>query len=307
MAQAERSQPTRVVSARVDLRQRFRDIWTYRELLAGLVRKELKVKYKNSVLGFLWSMLNPATNLLVYYVVFQIILKNGIPLFAIYLISGILVWNLFSSALPAACGSIVGNSSIVKKVAFPREVLALGNVGASLVHFCLQSIVLLIFLVAFHHSPAVPYLPLLIPAIVALLLLTSALGILLAAVNVYLRDMQHLLEIGLSVWFWATPIVYQYRLVADRVAEQHSNALNAVFVLWRMNPLTPIVLTFQRAIYGHPEPIGANHQPVHILPAHAGAWWYLWQLLAVIGFSGVLLCVAMTVFGHLEGNFAEEL
>src|SRR5438067_8464950 len=81
MAQDARSQPTRVVSARVDLRQRFRDIWIYRELLLGLVRKELKVKYKNSVLGFLWSMLNPATSLIVYYVVFQLILKAGIPQF----------------------------------------------------------------------------------------------------------------------------------------------------------------------------------------------------------------------------------
>jgi ABC-2 type transport system permease protein len=307
MGQAERSLPTRVVSARVDLRQRFRDIWSYRELLAGLVRKELKVKYKNSLLGFLWSLLNPATSLIVYYVVFQIILKAGIPAFAIYLICGVIVWNLFSTALPAACGSIVGNSSIVKKVAFPREILALATVGAAMVHFCLQSIVLVIFLVGFQHGPAVAYLPLLIPAMIALVLISAGFGVLLAAVNVYLRDMQHLLEIALQVWFWATPIIYQYRLVADRVAAQHSAFLNAIFVLWRMNPVTPIVLTFQRAIYARPEPFGANHQRVAVLPAHAGPWWYLWQLLAVIGFGAVLLCAAMTVFGRLEGNFAEEL
>src|ERR1700730_11488466 len=85
----------RVVSARVPLGQRIRDIWQFRELLVGLTRKELKVKYKNSALGFLWSLLNPAAILLTYYVVFQLILKNGVPFFAIYLISGILVWNLF--------------------------------------------------------------------------------------------------------------------------------------------------------------------------------------------------------------------
>jgi ABC-2 type transport system permease protein len=307
MAQDARSQPTRVVSARVDLRQRFRDIWIYRELLLGLVRKELKVKYKNSVLGFLWSMLNPATSLIVYYVVFQLILKAGIPQFAIYLICGVVVWNLFSTALPAACGCIVGNASIVKKVAFPREILAFATVGASLVHFFLQSIVLILFLFGFQHGPSAEYLPLLIPALLALLLLTASFGVLLAAVNVYLRDMQHLLEIGLQVWFWATPIVYQYRLVADRVAKNHSAFLSFIFVLWRMNPVTPIVLTFQRAIYARPEPIGAGHQRVPILPLHPGPWWYLWQLLAVIGFSAVLLCVAMIVFGRLEGNFAEEL
>src|SRR6202011_842842 len=128
---ARDGQAVRVVSARVNLRQHVRDIWLYRELLLGLTRKELKVKYKNSVLGFLWSMLNPATSLLVFYVVFQVILKNGIPYFAIYLISGILVWNLFSNALPQACGSVVNNGPIVKKVSFPREVLALASVGAA--------------------------------------------------------------------------------------------------------------------------------------------------------------------------------
>ncbi len=95
-SRAERS-GIRVVSARVPLRQRIGDIYRYRELLVGLTRKELKVKYKNSILGFLWSLLNPAVVLLVYYVVFQLILKNGIPYFAIYLIAGILPWNVFST------------------------------------------------------------------------------------------------------------------------------------------------------------------------------------------------------------------
>src|SRR5262249_14733592 len=151
--------------------------------------------------------------LLVYYVVFQLILKNGIPYFAIYLISGVLVWNLFSSAVPAATGSVVGNSAIVKKVNFPRETLALASVGASLVHFLLQGIVLILFLFAFRYAPDWGSLWLLLPAVIALLLLSASLGILLAAVNVYFRDMQHLLEVGLMVWFWATPIVYQYELV----------------------------------------------------------------------------------------------
>src|SRR5207248_4697248 len=134
MTSTDARPPFRVVSARINLRQRFRDIWAYRELLGGLVRKELKVKYKNSVLGFLWSMLNPALYLVVFYVVFQLILKNGIPQFAIFLLAGLLVWNLFSTALPGATGSVVGNSGLVKKVAFPREVLALSSVGAALVH-----------------------------------------------------------------------------------------------------------------------------------------------------------------------------
>jgi ABC-2 type transport system permease protein len=306
----------RVVSAQLTLRQRVRTIWLYRECLLALTRKELKVKYKNSVLGFLWSLLNPATSLLVFYVVFQLVLHNGIPFFAIYLISGILVWNLFSVALPQCTGSIVANAPIVKKVAFPREILSFAAVGAALVHFFLQCIVLLFFLAVFQHQPAYGYLWLLLPALVALLLLTSALGVLFAALNVKLRDMQHMVDIGLQVWFWATPIVYQYRLVRDNVAARLVNGKlvpaasgfkHIVFILWRFNPVTPIVLTFQRALYGQTTPLGKNGVPIPILPDHAHQWWYLWQLLLVIAFSIALLAYALRVFGKLEGNFAEDL
>lgn len=296
----------RVVSARVSVRQRLADLWRYRELLVGMTRKELKVKYKNSVLGFLWSLLNPATTILVYYVVFQVVLKNNIPGFAIYLVSGILVWNLFSTALPAACSSVVSNASIVKKVAFPREIPALAAVGAGLIHFFLQCIVVVGFLIGFGRGPAVEYLPLIVPALLALLLLTAALGVLLAAVNVKLRDMQHLLEIGLTIWFWATPIIYQYRLVRDQVAKNAHSIYHWIFYLWRMNPVTPIVLSFQRAIYGVTSPKAGN-TVINILPDHAGPWWYLWQLLLVIGFSLVLFAFALKVFSRLEGDFAEEL
>jgi ABC-2 type transport system permease protein len=302
-----RSNDVRIVSSRVGLRQRVADIWEYRQLLVGMTRKELKVKYKNSILGFVWSMLNPATSLVVFYVVFQIVLKNGIPFFAIYLISGILVWNIFQNGLTGACGSVVGNAAIVKKVAFPRETLPLASVGAALVHFFLQSVVLVIFLGIFRYIPDFSYLWLLIPALVAALLLASALGVLLAAINVKLRDTQHLLEIALQVWFWATPIVYPFRLVADRITPNSGTASHILFALYRVNPVTPIVLTFQRAIYGRPEPFGANHTRVPILPAHVTQWWYLWQLLVVMGFSVALFLFALSVFGRREGSFAEEL
>ena len=118
--------------------------------------------------------------------------------------------------------------------------------------------------------------------------------------------MQHLLDVALQVWFWATPIVYPYRLVRDRAVNPNS-AFHWLFVLWRLNPVTPIVLTFQRALYGATSPKGAHGVPVPILPDHAGPWWYLWQLLLVIAFSICLFIFAFKVFGRLEGNFAEEL
>jgi ABC-2 type transport system permease protein len=167
--------------------------------------------------------------------------------------------------------------------------------------------VLLVFLGVFHRGPAIAYLPLLIPGLVALLVLTASLGVLLAAINVKLRDTSHLLEIALQVWFWGTPIVYQYRLVRDKVVVGPTTLKNVLFVLWRLNPITPIVLTFQRAIYGATSPVGSGGKRVPVLPDHAGQWWYLWQLLLVIAFGLGLFAVALKVFGRLEGNFAEEL
>jgi ABC-2 type transport system permease protein len=297
----------RVVSAQVGLGQRIRDIWSYRQLLVGMTRKELKVKYKNSVLGFVWSMLNPATSLVVFYVVFQVVLKNGIPYFAIYLISGILVWNIIQNGLTGGCGSVVGNSGIVKKVFFPRETLPLASVGAAMVHFMLQTVVLMFFLVVFRYPPDFGYLWLLVPALLATVLLASALSVLLAAINVKFRDTQHLLEIALQVWFWATPIVYPYRLVSDRITARSGAFSHLLFFAYRLNPITPIVLTFQRAIYGKSDPIGANHVSVPVLPAHTTPWWYLGQLLAVMAFAALLWVFALWVFGRLEGTFAEEL
>jgi ABC-2 type transport system permease protein len=291
------SDEVRITSAKVKLSQRVKDIWRYRELLVGLTRKELKVKYKNSILGFFWSMLNPALNLLVYYFVFQIVLKAGIPQFPLFLLSGLLVWNLFSSGLFGACASVVGNAGLIKKVSFPREILALASVGASVVHFFLQTVVLLVALAAFRHPPSLTYLPLLIPALIATILLTAAVGVFLAAINVSLRDTQHLLELALLAWFWACPIVYAYGFITTRLGK-HIWLLR----LYRLNPLTPIVLSFQRALYNRVS--APNHT---LLLTNAPFTWYLYQLLVVIVVATILLCLSMMLFGRMEGNFAEEL
>ena len=141
-----------VVAPRRTVAQSITGIWRYRELLVNLVRKELKVRYKNSSLGFLWSMLNPLMYLVVFYVVFQLVLKAGIPYFPVFLLSGLLAWNLFSSSLAGATGSITGNASLVNKVWFPREILPLAAIGANFVHFLLQGMVLVIALVVIPYS-----------------------------------------------------------------------------------------------------------------------------------------------------------
>jgi ABC-2 type transport system permease protein len=163
-----------------------------------------------------------------------------------------------------------------------------------------------IFLLAFQRGPAIEYLPLVVPGLIALLLFTGALGLLLSAINVKFRDMQHLLEVALLIWFWAVPIVYQYRLVRDRASTAHS-AFHLTYYLWRLNPVTPIVITFQRALYASTSPKGTGGGRIPILPDHAGPWWYLWQLLLVVAFAIGLFVVAFKVFARMEGNFAEEL
>jgi ABC-2 type transport system permease protein len=288
----------RVVSARPTLPTRLRRLWAYRELLVGMTRKELKVKYKNSVLGFVWSMLNPALYLVVYYVVFQIILKNGLPYFTIYLLSGLLVWNLFSAAVAGATGSVVGNSGLIKKVDFPREVLPLAAIGAALVHFFLQTLVLVGALAVFRFGVNWSYVPLLVPALLVLLLLASALGVLLSAVNVYMRDMQHMLELLLLAWFWGTPIVWYFGLV-DKVGRSRA----AILLL---NPVTAVTLTFQRALYGRLDFTDATGVRHKIMPDYS-ILQHLELLGVVAAVALAILFVAFVVFGRLEGNFAEEL
>src|SRR4051812_27340471 len=283
-----------VVRPRMSGRERLGRIIQRRELLVGMVRNELKIKYKNSVLGFAWSLLNPLLYLVVFYIAFTVILGSGIPAFPIWLLSGLLVWNLFSTGLGAATGSVVANSGLVKKVSFPREILPLAAIGSMLVHFFLQSAVLFVVLAIVRWHVAWAYIPLIPLALVALLLVTSALGILLSAVNVYLRDTSHFLELALLAWFWVTPVVYQFQLVGLRHGWSRWP--------WFANPVTPIVVIFQRAIYAklvnlHPK----SGPPVQLLP-HWPYWGYLAYLGYSFAFGAITLAIAVRVFGRSEVN-----
>jgi ABC-2 type transport system permease protein len=299
----EGARRARVVRPRTGVFERFRRIITYRELLVGMTRKELKVKYKNSILGFAWSLLNPLLYLVVFYIAFVKILGSGVPAFPIFLLSGLLVWNLFSMGLATACTSVVGNAGLVKKVSFPREILPLAAVGSMLVHFFLQSLVLFATLALLRWSVAWPYVAFLPLALIALLLLTCALGILLSAVNVYLRDTQHFLELALLAWFWVTPIVYGFMTIGRR-----SGWFAKVYML---NPVTPIVLLFQRALYARLDnpkviPTAADPKLNQILP-HWSLAGYLLYLGYAFLIGAIVLAIAVAVFGRSEKNFAEEL
>lgn len=293
------------ISKRPNPIKRLQHVWLYRELLANLVRKELKVKYKDSVLGFMWSLLNPALQIGVYSLVFGVIFPAGIPMFAIFMICGLLPWTFFTNALGGGTGSIVGNSQLVNKVWFPREILPFASVGAALVHWGLQSIVLVAALVIVGKGPVLAYMPLLPLAVIALIVVATAMAVALAAVNVYLRDTQHLLELVLLAWFWFTPIVWGYPKVGAKLAANGYPAW-----LGYINPVTPVVVTFQRVLYhtwvfNTPRQIG-QYKPDGAVPAHSVMGYFL-PLVIVLAVGCVLLWLALMLFGRLEDNFGEEI
>jgi ABC-2 type transport system permease protein len=285
------------------VRERFRDVYAHREILANLIRKELKVKYAASVLGAVWSILNP----LVYLAVFTFVAKvlgAGIADFPVYLRSGLLAWNLVSASLSSGTSCVLDNANLVKKVAFPREILPLSVVGVALVDFVLQSVVLFVFILVSGYGFHWPELALWPLAFVTLVAVTVALSMWLAAVNVRYRDVGHLLNIGLVVWFWATPIVYAEYQVQQLAQGGTGNFLGIDrFALYLLNPLAGVVAGFHRALYGVVTPEGST-TPV-LFDESLG--WVAGVLAATLVVSLVALRFTWAYFFVRSGDFAEEL
>lgn len=278
---------------------RLRELWGYREILANLVRKELKVKYTASFLGAVWSLLNPIVFLAVFSFV-VVVLQNRVPDFPVFLLSGLLAWNLFSASLLSGSRAVIDNANLVKKVAFPREILPLASVGVGLFDFVLQTAVLLLFVIVSGHGIGAEAIVLYPLAFVTLMVFTTATTLWTSAINVRYRDVGHLLNLGLLVWFWMTPIVYQAALVQQHLASREIAGVN-LWDLYLVNPLTPIVLGFQRALYG--DPVRGGEQ---VLPDVTVAWQA--GLLAVVSaISAGLLLLAWRSFFRRSGDFAEEL
>ncbi|MDQ1635233.1 MAG: type transport system permease protein [Frankiaceae bacterium] len=277
----------------------LREVFAYRELLGQLTRKELKVKYKDSVLGFLWTLVRPLLQLLVYSVAIGIFLGSGrvIPQFGIYLFTGLVAWTLFTDILGGCTGAVVGNAGLVKKVYFPRELLPLSVVGAAVVNFALQLVVLIGAYVVTGNWPHLGDLLLVPLAMLVIVVFATALGLILAASNVYLRDVQYLVEVGLLLWFWMTPIVYDWTKVRTTLVV--NNGLTGLFQLYLANPMADVVLAFQRALWpgGH--------------TAKGAAFFYDGNLYGRLGIILVvcvgLLYVAQRLFARSAGNFAQEL
>jgi len=267
------------------------EIFQRREMLGLLVRRDLKSRYKDSALGFVWSLVRPLTQLFIYYVVIGKFLgaQRGIPDFAIYVFAGLTIYGLFSEIVSSSTSSIVGNSGLIKKIYLPREVFPLASVGSALFNFGIQLIILLVATLLLGSFPLDIELLYFFPALLVIVVWGTAFGLLLSAVNVYLRDVQYLVEVLLLILLWASPIVYAW---------QQAKAILGSGILLQIytdNPITLAVLGFQRAMWvkGH----DAVAYPDFLLLRLAIAF--------VVGI--VFLLVFQRVFARLQGNFAQEL
>jgi ABC-2 type transport system permease protein len=275
------------------------DVWAHRELLVNLVRKDVKVKYKDSVLGLFWSLARPLVYLLVYSVAIGWFLgaSRAIPLFGIYLFTGLLCWNLFSEIINGATASVVGNAGLVKKVWFPRELLPLSAVGLALVNAGLQVIVLVGAYVVTGEYPSSSRILLIPLAIAVTVVFATALGLLLAAVNVYFRDVQHIVEVLLLVWFWLTPIVYDWGRVRTFFIVDHG--MTWAFQLYLLNPMANVALAFQAGLWP-----GVDRPSGHLYEYDGNLALRLTMcLVASLG----LLWVCQRLFARMATSFAQEL
>jgi lipopolysaccharide transport system permease protein len=222
-------------------------LFQYRELLRNLVIRDLKVRYRNSVLGVLWSLLNPLLMTLIFTFVFTFMLPNNIENYPVFFMAGFLPWSLFAASVSGATESIVANASLIKKVYFPREILPLSQVLANLVHFLLALVVLfgLLFVFQMGLTPAVLMLPLII---FTELMLVAGVGLLLATANVFYRDTQHILQILLQALFFLTPIFYPIDLLPESTVIL-GVTVNLQLWLRRVNPLASLVASYQDVLY----------------------------------------------------------
>lgn len=198
-----------------------------------MTEKEFKVRYKRTVFGFLWVLINPILQMLVIGFVFRYFIKDPIPNYFLYLIVGLLVWNFFTLSFQKATSSIVNERALIKKANFPREVIPLSIILANFLNL-LISFALLLPLLIYFRTLSVLSLIKLIPAVFVLLIFTSGISLLTSALNVKYRDVTFFVQAFSMVWFYITPIIYTINFIPS-----------SIMWIWRLNPMTSIIQLFQ--------------------------------------------------------------
>jgi lipopolysaccharide transport system permease protein len=253
------------------------------ELIVNLVVRNLKIKYRGSVFGFLWSLITPLLQMCIYTVVFSLIIRIKVEWpFVIFLLTAQLPWIFFASSLQMGAGSVIEHSNLVKKVYFPREILPLATVLSNLISMAITFVVLLVFVVSY-KIPFTPHIILIIPAIIFIFLFTFGLTLMVSCLAVYFRDIFHMLEILILMLFWTVPIVYPLKLLDD---------IPARFAWFRAfyayNPLVGFFELFRYAFLYQRWPAATD-------------------LLYSLCWSVAMLVFGYLIFKHFEKGFAREI
>jgi ABC-type polysaccharide/polyol phosphate export permease len=258
----------------------LRHLIRYRGLIWSLVARELKARYRGSVLGVLWSFINPLLLLAIYAFIFTTIMPNRVPgvqPYALFMLCGILPWTWFAASLTEASGSLMAGGNLIKKVLFPAEVLPIVSVLSNMVHFLLPLPLVIALLVAYDHTPDAPGL-LWLPLVIAVqLVFTAGLALMLAALTVHFRDIRDILANVLMLWFFTTPIIYVY-------FQQEVIPYKRWFDL---NPFTHLAISYQEILF------------------FAGPFGHWRWLLALGAGSAAVFLAGYWLFDRLRDSFAE--
>jgi len=251
------------------------ELFSYKEMLVNLVRKELRTRYKGSVLGFLWTFINPLLQLIVYSLVFATIMRMNVKNYPMFLFVVLLPWIFFQNSVLISTGCIVGNKDLVKKVYFPREVLPIAVATSGLMNLLFGFVIVFPCIFIFHIK--ITYSILYLPIIILIeYILTLGFSILFACLNVYFRDLEHILGIFMMAWFYLTPVIYPVDLILPYIK------------YFYINPMTPIAIAFRDILY-----YGSSPDLLSLL---------------ITFIAGLLLLIfSYNVFKRLERNFAEEI
>ena len=263
--------------------ENLRQLPRYRGLIQSLVSRELKARYRGSVLGFFWSFINPLLLLLVYTFVFKNVLPNKNPAaepYSLFLFCGILPWTWFSSALMESSGVLISGGNLIKKVLFPAEILPIVTVLANMVHFLLGLPILIAFLALApgHHWPPMTEVAWFPVVVLVQLVMTTGFAFLLSALTVHFRDIRDILSNILTVWFFATPVIYPW-----------FDAPEGTRRFLSFNPMTHVVVSYQEILF------------------FEGPFGHLPLLLLLGAISIVFFLCAYFVFDRLRDTFAEEV
>lgn len=255
----------------------LKELYNYREMIANLVRKEMRAKYKGSVLGFLWTFINPLLQLAVYTMVFSVILRAGIEKYYLFLFVALIPWMFFSNCVSGGTNAVVRDQNLVTKIYFPREVLPISFVTAQFFNMLYAFIVVL--LVVFFLGDNVNVAAWICLPAIMLIEYVLALGFtfITSAATVYFRDLEYILGILILAWQFLTPVMYSADMVPDD--------LKWAFL---MNPMTSIIIAYRDVLY-------------------YGRFPELGTLLLPLGIAVVVLVIGAALFHRLQRNFAEEL